>query len=263
MTNLDAQFSTFQTWMKAHHPDAENIKPIHSVDDVLVLEQRLNVEFPASLRKLLCWQCDPLIENMRILDLEEIEELTVEMTNMKNVGEWDDDDHWHLGWIPILENGGGDYLIFDNVGSFGGSPGQLLNFDHEGSFKKEIIAPNFDIWLDAFVSSLQAGGFVIEDDFVASTGRMFQRKIGEIASGYPKTVDLTPDEGEVSVRFGGKGKKPILFIDDKEIGKLHQKMMLTAGVHKFRVVYVDGNEEECSLYIRKGNKRRIEFPLKK
>lgn len=40
---------------------------------------------------------------------------------------------WQDGWLSFLENGGGDSIVLDTVGTFTGKKNQLIEFCHDDS----------------------------------------------------------------------------------------------------------------------------------
>ncbi len=48
---------------------------------------------------------------------------------------------WHPGWLPIFNNGGGDYIDVDAAGVHTGNPGQLIKVYHDWTHRP-IVARN-------------------------------------------------------------------------------------------------------------------------
>jgi cell wall assembly regulator SMI1 len=109
----------------------------------------------------------PVYENYRWMSLAEIAETRESLDGMANVGEWDDDKHkvidwWVPGWVPLLTDDNSNYLCIDTVGSFGGNPGQMLEFIHDDASRK-VFAPSFDAWFAAWTASLEAGAWTRDE----------------------------------------------------------------------------------------------------
>jgi cell wall assembly regulator SMI1 len=78
---------------------------------------------------------------------------------------------WNVGWFPVLHGPSGDYLCVDSVGTFGGAPGQLIEFVHNDA-SRNIIAPSLSAWLESYCDLLDAdlldhdGCLISSDEFV-------------------------------------------------------------------------------------------------
>ena len=188
---MEEVIARLDAWMKENHPGYEEWEPGASGDEIAELEKALATTLPAGLRLLLEWRSTvPLIFNQETMDCSTIAAHFEDMGAMADVDEWDDPNHWHKGWFAFSTDGG-DCLVIDPLGSFGGSPGQVLDFDHEGGDEKTIVAPDFDSWLTAFVHALDAGVFVYneeDEDVSEADGRSFDAVIAQRCPGYPKTV---------------------------------------------------------------------------
>jgi cell wall assembly regulator SMI1 len=109
---------------------------------------------------------------------------------MADVDEWQDPNHWHKGWYAFASSGG-DCLVIDPLGSFGGVAGQVVDFNHEGDAEKTIVAPDFDSWLGALVEALETGVLVYnpeDEDVSDGHGMSLDSVISSHCKGYPKTV---------------------------------------------------------------------------
>ncbi len=78
-------------------------------------------------------------------------------------------DWWHAGWVPVAENGGGDYYCLDLAPAKGGVSGQVIVFFHDMS-ERPLIARSFGAWLAELAAGLEAGrvSFSEEDGLIES-----------------------------------------------------------------------------------------------
>lgn len=65
-------------------------------------------------------------------------------------------DWWHTGWVPVADNGGGDYFCVDTAPADGGTPGQVILFRHD-SGDRPVLAASFGAWLAALAAGLAGG----------------------------------------------------------------------------------------------------------
>lgn len=116
------------------------------------LEAAYQVKLPADLRVLYTWKngqqddCyEAFVNNSTFLPLEEALEIAKENTSMIGL-DFEIDNWWHEQWIPILHNGGGDYICYDLGGLFTGQEGQLIEFWHADN-DRNVVAPSLGSFL--------------------------------------------------------------------------------------------------------------------
>jgi len=66
-------------------------------------------------------------------------------------------------WIPIANNGGGDYFCLDLVPAKGGVVGQVILFGHEGTDQRRV-ARSFGEWMSKLAGRFQAGKIAFDED---------------------------------------------------------------------------------------------------
>ena len=71
--------------------------------------------------------------------------------------------HWSEGWIPIADNGGGDYFCLDLAPAKGGVVGQVILFGHEGTDQRRV-ARSFGEWMSKLAGRFQAGKIAFDED---------------------------------------------------------------------------------------------------
>lgn len=138
----------------AYHAD---LLPGLSADAIHALEVKYDVVLPAALRQLYSWHngqqatnYEAFINNSTFLSLEHALDTAAELTAMIGT-DFEFPDYWHAHWIPIFSNGGGDYICYDPQGSFGRTPGQLIEFWHKDQ-DRVIIAPDLHSLLAALMN---------------------------------------------------------------------------------------------------------------
>ncbi len=70
---------------------------------------------------------------------------------------------WHEKWVPILEAGVRQQICLDLDPSKGGHVGQLVRYELE-SDKRDLVAPSFEAWLEAFATKLGSGQIRVRRD---------------------------------------------------------------------------------------------------
>jgi cell wall assembly regulator SMI1 len=70
---------------------------------------------------------------------------------------------WSPGWVPVADNGGGDYFCLDLAPGKGGVVGQVILFGHEGTDQRRV-AKSLAAWLDKLARGFAAGKYVLDED---------------------------------------------------------------------------------------------------
>jgi len=185
-------------WLENAHPTAAaSLQPGADKKAIARLSRALDdVPGAATLLDLYRWkggQTDPLApslrENYTWLSIPELFEAKDMLDDMAKGGEWDDEGEtwiswWVPGWVPFFERGSDLYLV-DTVGSFGGKPGQILEFLHD-SEDRQIVAPSFDAWLRVWVDSLEANLWTVDDTGFIDAADALDRFVAKRLPGYPR-----------------------------------------------------------------------------
>jgi cell wall assembly regulator SMI1/predicted DNA-binding WGR domain protein len=157
------------TWMKKNRPEFyAHLKPGAPAQEIEAFEKELGCKLPETLKGLLLWRngeddegpSERFLENYSLMNLEEIAGTWRGMQKVKKPSDFKGRHYWNVGWIPFLENGGGDYLCIDLNGVVG-TNGSVIEYWHDEddrSFKFDSI----NQMLTAFVSALEAGKWELQ-----------------------------------------------------------------------------------------------------
>jgi cell wall assembly regulator SMI1 len=72
-------------------------------------------------------------------------------------------DWWNVGWVPIADNGGGDYVCLDLAPGKGGTAGQVIVFFHDMP-ERQRLAKSFAAWMEQLARGLASGRYVLDED---------------------------------------------------------------------------------------------------
>jgi cell wall assembly regulator SMI1 len=73
------------------------------------------------------------------------------------------DDWWNTSWIPIGDNGGGDYLCLDLAPARRGVAGQVIVFFHDMD-DRQLIARSYAAALEKLAKGFESGKYVLDED---------------------------------------------------------------------------------------------------
>jgi cell wall assembly regulator SMI1 len=131
--------------------------------EIQALEKKYDIAIPAELKDLYRWkngqQMDtktlgslghkiflPLEE--ALLNRDELNDLTTsaQIEDQFKIKNW-----WRVSWIPIFENGGGNYLCYDTEGTFTGTPNQIVGYYHRKNYRR-AVSPNLTTFLETIMT---------------------------------------------------------------------------------------------------------------
>ena len=70
---------------------------------------------------------------------------------------------WNPRWVPIADNGGGDFFCLDLAPSKGGSVGQVIVFFNDMNDRPRIAKPHA-AWLEELATGFESGRYLLDDD---------------------------------------------------------------------------------------------------
>lgn len=107
----------------------------------------------------------------RLLALEEILAIWKTMKELVDGGEFANRrstpprgvrNAWcHAGWIPVADNGAGDFVAIDTAPAPSGTAGQIILFNHD-SPQRPRFAASFEVWLTKLADNMEAGRYVYD-----------------------------------------------------------------------------------------------------
>lgn len=179
---LDENFRLVADWIEAHDgKGAPAFNPPASDYQIAEAERQLGVALPPAIRRLYqlangqphyrtgFWGSFQLVSLQDVVNSAQF--LNDEFPDGVNVH---DEDHaairvppeiravwWSRDWIPIMENGGGDHVCVDLDPTVAGTPGQLITFYHDETFRP-LVAPGMEVLLRQLAERLRTGECRIE-----------------------------------------------------------------------------------------------------
>jgi cell wall assembly regulator SMI1 len=128
------------------------LNPPLTEETIASLEKTYGLHLPADVKALYQWKngqrndtYESFVNNSAFLPLQEALQTAQELTGMIGY-DFEAENWWHAGWIPLFHNGGGDYICYDTAGVFTGTPGQLLEFWRRDA-DRNVIAPGLERFL--------------------------------------------------------------------------------------------------------------------
>jgi cell wall assembly regulator SMI1 len=160
-----------ETWLSTHAPEPLATLNVGATQQQLEhLEQTLGYVLPDDLRasvKIHNGQrhsANGLINGWELLSVERMLEQWTFLKEFYDADEFVDNsvtvkgnvanEWWSPMWLPVTDNGNGDYHCIDLTP--GSSCGQILMFWHDWGERK-VESSSFKLWLGDFVAELEAG----------------------------------------------------------------------------------------------------------
>jgi cell wall assembly regulator SMI1 len=113
------------------------------------------------------------LPSFRLLSLTEIAREWSMMKELHDIGEFSNRrakpsrgirrEWWDTGWLPIAEDGGGDYFCLDLAPGKGGTAGQVIVFFHD-SEERPRIAKSFAAWLEKLAKGVASGKYALDEE---------------------------------------------------------------------------------------------------
>ena len=164
----------------------QTLLPGISAEDIESLESKLGINLPEEFKLFYQWKngqstnkVKPLWYNRNLMNIEEVLETWTCMNELLALGEFEQPNWWDPHWIPFAENGAGDYYVLDLVGSFGGTPGQVIEF-WNGDVDRNIYFASFSKWLETIISAIEQGYQNLESD-----SEIFEQTYRKVNPGFP------------------------------------------------------------------------------
>lgn len=133
--------------VEEHFQQSLNLQPGASDEELKLVEETLGVTLPEEMKSIYrihngqVWESgvNPFVRNLTLsptFDIIENWQFLQEEFDPDDELELDNEEQikpvlWNEKWIPIAENGGGDYLCIDTDPAESGTAGQILYFWHD------------------------------------------------------------------------------------------------------------------------------------
>lgn len=183
--------SRLDAWLQNNRPEYyAKLQPGLSKAELAAWETALGVTLPADFRAFFAWRngqagFKSFVYNFMLMAAADVVEARQGLNEFLAAGEFTQADWWHPGWIPFLDNGGGDHYCLDLDGAFGGQPGQVLRFYHDDE-RRDIEYPSFAAWLTTTVTAFEQDLFELDQYGMqpsdSAAMRALQRRL---SPGYP------------------------------------------------------------------------------
>lgn len=184
---VDDAWKRIETWLSAEAREVlPSLLPGASEDDISRLESSVGAKLPAEFRESLRLhegQSDDAESGLfpysnslgpapawRLLTLAEIGRRRAQMNELVEIGEFggrkaslpsgEQTEWWPSAWLPIADDGGGDFACLDLSAD---GAGRVVQFRHDSPTRK-VFAPSFGAWLAALADELEAGKYHFDPD---------------------------------------------------------------------------------------------------
>ena len=184
-------WASIEVWLGANAPAIrKSLRPSAKTGAIEKLQAKLGIALPADFAQSLQFHdgqktdadnglfpyADDVLGAMpsfRLLTLTEIAREWAMMKELHDVGEFDgrktrpsrgiSREWWNTGWVPIADNGGGDYFCLDTASEKAGSVGQVMVFLHDME-ERPLIAKSYAAWLEKLAKGFASGRYVFDGD---------------------------------------------------------------------------------------------------
>lgn len=179
---MDQVWDHIEAWLAANAPAiAAGLNPPASARELADTERFLGVQFPEDVRAGYLrhngqTQDSPwMLDGWELLCLERIRDEWKVWKDLLDGGDFagiqsDADglavrnDWWSPAWIPLTYSGSGDHHCLDLAPGPQGRPGQIIQMWHDDG-ARPVVAVSFEAWLSDFADGLEAGEFVLSDEY--------------------------------------------------------------------------------------------------
>lgn len=176
-------------WLRERRPAyLARLEPGASGEQIRALERAVGAGLPEEFAALYRWRdgqspgCyKALHDNFMFSPLAAAGRARKALNDLLDGGEFDRENWWRPGWVPFLDNGGGDHLCLDLEGTFTGRRGQVLEFRHDDA-ERAVLFPDFASYLEALVRSLEETEWEEGEQF----WEMDRALAARVSPGHPK-----------------------------------------------------------------------------
>jgi cell wall assembly regulator SMI1 len=178
---MRATWERIEAWLRTNAPQVyETLRPGATDERIAEAERRLGVVFPEPVRESYrihdrqSPEGPMLIDAWEFLSLERIVDEWNVWKQLLDGGEFARSrskpeagirpDWWDARWIPLTYSGSGDHHCLDLDPAPGGAVGQVILMWHD-SPERPLVAPSFEAWLGRFADDLEAGEYVLSEEY--------------------------------------------------------------------------------------------------
>jgi cell wall assembly regulator SMI1/predicted DNA-binding WGR domain protein len=180
---VEASWKRIEAWLTKNAPALmAKMGKGASQESIVKAETVLGVEFPDAVRASYAVHDGSgevsLFPSGDYLSLDEMLGQYKVWKELVEEGSWDDEEsepegpiqkvHYHLKWIPLTHNGGGDHTLIDLAPAEGGKVGQLIDFSHEMG-PECVAATGLAEYLAYLADGLEAGAGVLDETYIEWT----------------------------------------------------------------------------------------------
>lgn len=183
---MEEVWRRIEMWLKANAPEIlEKLEKGAPAKALAAAEKKLGVRLPEDFKasyRIHDGQSGiaiPLMGEWRLLRLDYLLKKWQMMRTLVEGGDFADyeckalgpvrPEWFNLKWIPIADNGGGDYWCVDLDPPAKGKLGQIITFWHTAS-KRERIADSFEQLLSHFADDLERKRYVFKNEEMVKKG---------------------------------------------------------------------------------------------
>jgi cell wall assembly regulator SMI1 len=180
-----------EKWLKSNAPSiGKSFRPASKDGAIEKLQQQIGVSLPSDVAEsirlhdgqksdaehgLFPHSDDVLgpMPSFRLMPVSEIASAWRMMKDLLEGGDFDGqqsepapgirNDWWHTAWIPIADNGGGDFFCIDLSPAQGGTIGQVIVFFHDMK-DRPFIAKSYEAWLNQLAEGLESGQYLLDEE---------------------------------------------------------------------------------------------------
>jgi cell wall assembly regulator SMI1 len=165
-------------WEHAHRA-YEALRPPAAKGDVTELEDAIGQKLPAGFKASLLihdgmTDRQDLVDYQSLLSCERIDFwwrlCTDHQRRFSGDGNTEtrtrkirNDQRWRDGWIPVMEDLGGDLMVLDLEPGPTGTKGQIFPWYNNGATAMRVMAESFPAWLDALAEELLYRRFTLSE----------------------------------------------------------------------------------------------------
>ena len=172
---MDQNWDRIEQWLEENAAETlDMLAPGAEEDEIVDAEEALGLSFPDDLRQSYLRHNGEgddevyLAQGWILMSLDAVVDNYKMLQKLYEDGVFDPNDGlpegpvkpvwWSPKWIPVAENGGGDYLMIDLDPAEGGKVGQVVEYWHNDDLRT-VMAPSFAAFMAKMADDLEAGKY--------------------------------------------------------------------------------------------------------